>query len=168
MGKDKKKVEGTPVVRERALKDFSLKGYVTDSLLFSDQSKNLPGGGRFLLNVQNEKVAAKILQHYKANIAFFQVAKGYAVKRNKGQSAHVTGFSPKIEKSEISRSTPQLVKRLQRAIRDSAVNAANQIGHHYQYDREKAPAITRPKTKASFYLVIWFTGDNRQTFFPAQ
>lgn len=159
---EKKRANNSKIVRQSNLKDFSLRGYTSEHQLFSDKSQNLPGGGRFTLTVANEKIAMKILAHYRKDIAFFQVARNFTVKRSKGNNARVTGFSPKISPSQISGVS------IKRGIRDASVNAANQLGHHFDYDREKSPTIVKPTTKNSFMLVIWFRGDSRNRFFPSE
>lgn len=144
-------------VTARNLRGFSFAKFTLSSVKFSDKGA-LPNGGNISIRVEGVDVALRILRKYASQIEFWQVAKEYRIAKRGSKPFKTIGFSPQ---RSPNRATPTEINR---ALRDTAINAVNQAGHNFKYEGSK-PDFVQPTTKNIFTLIIWFHGRHRQTFF---
>lgn len=132
------------------------KRYLKESRIFSPKGTGMMAGGGFAtFKVPNTKVGVSVLKNLQRGMAFWQVSQRFIIKGGRRKSQIVTGYSKSYKRNQISETF------LKRAISDAAVNAANSLGYNFKYEGGK-PEIVKPKGKA-FNLLIWFTGEKRQT-----
>lgn len=157
------------------LRGFSLAKHLMSSNRFSDKS-TLKGGGNFTLQFSDINAAAKVLRQYYDSIDFWQVSKQFTVKRERSQ-IQTTGFSKphypqggKTITGQVYPPTPksQILGALKQAMADAGTNAMNQQGYKFAYGKTP-PANVRERRGHGgvFQLIIWFHGDDAQTFFPS-
>jgi len=158
------------------LRNFSLRSNIVHTNRFSDRS-TLKGGGNFTLQFSDIKAAEKVLKQYYDSIDFWQVSKQFTVKREKS-NIPTTGFSkpyfPQGGRTIGGKSYPptpkaRIGKALKEAMLDAGVNAINQQGYRFAYGKTPPQNVKEKRGWAGvFQLVIWFHGDDAQTFFPSE
>lgn len=130
--------------------------YLKESRIFSTKGSGVMAGGGFAtFKVPNIKTGVKVLKSFSRGMAFWQVSQRFIIRGARRKAQIVTGYSKSYKRNQISETF------LKRALNDAAVNAANSLGYNFKYEGGK-PEIVKPKGK-SFNLLIWFTGEKRQT-----